>query len=76
MRNTKLTMARKLRIIEHTRTTGNVKASARKFRVQPSQIRRWRTMKSTVQSAAEANPAKRTTHSGMILYIYQWKEMC
>ena len=41
MRNTKLTFIRKLHVADIANETRNIHGAARKFRFQPSQIRKW-----------------------------------
>ena len=64
MRSKKLTLARKLRILEHARSTNNIRATARLFKVQPSQIRRWRANMANIEVAAKENPKVQTLHKG------------
>ena len=64
MRSKKLTMTRKLRILAHARTTNNIKGTARKFKVQPSQIRQWRKNQAQIEALAKEKPKSQTLHKG------------
>ena len=60
----KLTHTSKLRILKHAETTNNIRATARKIRVQPSQLRRWRKMKAQIEIAVKENPTTQTVNPG------------
>ena len=55
----------KLRIVDEAyRLSGNIKPTAREWRVQPSQIRSWRRKYATLESVAERSPPNLTVHTG------------
>ena len=64
MRTNRLNLITKLRAIEMVETTNNVKATAREFKVWPSQIRKWRLAKDEIERQAAESPRKLTLHKG------------
>ena len=64
MRTSKLTLARKLRILQIAEQTGNVRATSRKLRVQPSQIRRWRAQKAEISKQVEKKSQNKLLYIG------------
>ncbi len=64
MPNNKLTLIRKLRAVEELKRTGNVGGTARKFHVQPKQIRDWRKNYAKIKEIAEKSPCKVTINCG------------
>ena len=42
MRNNKITLNQKRTIVDEAEAIGNIKKTARKWKVQPCQIRKWR----------------------------------
>ncbi len=79
MRNYKITQARKIRIVEIAENSGNIRNTARKFKVQPSQIRQWRKNIQEIRIQAETSPGKLTLNHGPKLensnledVVYQW----
>ena len=69
----------KLRAIEMAEETGNKRKTARIFKVDPAQIRRWLKNKEKIREIALQNPRKLTVHSGPKLQhleleniIYSW----
>ena len=64
MRNNKTTLVKKLLAVEEAELTGNVRKTARKFKVQPSQIRRWRRDLQKIKEKNDESPKKLTVNSG------------
>lgn len=60
-------MIRKIRILEEAERSGNLRATARKFQVQPGQIRRWRRNVVQIREVADCSPEKLTLHPGKSL---------
>ena len=64
MRNNKISLSRKLEILQFAENSGNIRNTARKFRVQPSQIRQWRKNIEEIKLQAENSPGKLTLNYG------------
>ena len=79
MRTNKITLIRKLQIVQEANHTQNVKKTARKFKVQPCQLRQWRANYAKIKEMVEKNPKKLTVHAGRSLdsielenTVYEW----
>ena len=53
MRNNKISLSRKLEILHFAENSGNLRNTARKFKVQPSEIRQWRKNIEEIKLQAE-----------------------
>ena len=60
----KLTINQKCAAVEEAELTGNVRATARKWKVYPSTIRKWRKNYPKIKQEAQKSPRKLTTHPG------------
>ena len=60
--------------MEEAESSGNLRATARKFKVQPSQIRQWRKNLSKIQDAAKISPQKLTVHAGKSVEFPEMEE--
>ena len=60
----KLTINQKCAAVEEAELTGNVRATARKWKVYPSTIRKWRKNYPKIKQEAEKSPRKFTIHPG------------
>ena len=56
MRTNKLSLIRKLTIAEEAIIADNVKATAKKYKVFPAQIRKWKLMITELRAAAQITP--------------------
>ena len=79
MRNNKLTLKPKGRIVEEGNSSRNIRTTARKYRVQPTQIRKWRENYSKIKELGILKPNNVTIHSGTNPYnqelgdkVYNW----
>ncbi len=75
----RLSVKQKLKIVDEAITIGNIRSTARKYKVQLSQIHRWRKNYEEIKSAIAVSPTKMTVHSGpKITYpeleqqVYDW----
>lgn len=59
------TVNQKLKVLEALSLTNNKRATAKKFGVQPSQIRRWKLNKAKLLAKKLKNPKAKSVHSGM-----------
>ena len=57
MPRTKLSLSQKVEIVEAAQASGNIRQTARKYKVQPSQIRRWRSNIQEITQLVEQNPS-------------------
>ena len=64
MRTTKLTLSLKVEAVEFIEQCGNVRKTARKFKVQPCQIRKSRENYFKIKEEQEKNPRKLTVDTG------------
>ena len=64
MKYSRPSMIRRLRILEHSDSSGSLKATARIFKVQTSQIRRWRKNRAEIEKVVRENPKARTLCTG------------
>ena len=65
MRNNQRTVIRKLRIVDEAyRLPKNIRPTAQKWGVQPSQIRKWSQNCTALEAVAERSPSKLTVHTG------------
>ena len=64
MPRTKLSLLQKVEIVESAQSSGNIRQTARKYKVQPSQIRRWRRNIQEITQLAEQNPKRLNVHKG------------
>ena len=64
MPRTKLSLSHKVEIVEPAQTSGNIRQTARKYKVQSSQIRCWRTNIQLITHLAEQNPSRLNVHKG------------
>ena len=64
MPRTKLSLSQKVEIVEAAQASGNIRQTARKYKVQPSQIRCWRTNVQERTHLAEQNPSRLNVHKG------------
>ena len=60
----KLTVNQKFEALEEAESTGNVCATARKWKVYPSTIRKWRKNYPKMKHEAQKSPPNFTTHPG------------
>ena len=79
-----LSVKKKLEILSHFHSTGNVRATARFFsnsvrQIQPSQIRKWKRMEHTLREKSEKNCTALTIHKGrspedenLERILYEW----
>ncbi len=58
----RLSVKQKLLIVDEATTTGNIRSTARKHQVQPSQIRKWRKNYEQIKAAVAVSPTKLTVH--------------
>ena len=64
MRNNKISLLRKLEVLQFAEISGNLWNNARKFKIQPSQIRQWRKIIEEIKLKAENSPGKLTLNNG------------
>ncbi len=64
MPRTKIPLSLKVEIVKSARAGGNVKRTARKYNVQPCQIRRWRNNIEEITQLADQNLKRLNVHKG------------
>ena len=64
MRYSRPSMIRRLRILEHADSSGSLRATARAFKIQTNQIRRWRKTRAAIEKLAKENPEARSLCTG------------
>jgi Helix-turn-helix domain/Tc5 transposase DNA-binding domain len=64
MKDTKRTLKIKLSIIEEAQRCGNIRATARKYNIQPQQIRYWKRTRNLIFEAIKRNPQAKTINEG------------
>ena len=64
MRNNKLTVIRKLRILEEAENCGNIRGTVRKYCVSSFEIRTWRKNYEKIKEQAEVSPTKLMLNKG------------
>lgn len=64
MKFSRPTMIRRLRILEHSDSSPSLKDTARIFKIQTNQIRRWRKQRDLIENLANENPGARSVCSG------------
>ena len=64
MKDTRRTLKIKLAIIEEAQRCGNIRATARKYNIQPQQIRYWKKTRNSIFEAIKRNPQAKTINEG------------